>query len=80
MKILVACNLSANPYHGQLVNALLKCDSIDTVQAGTNLFWMDNTIDYDILHFQWPEALFNQKEPDHDQLMYFEKNLHSYPQ
>jgi beta-1,4-mannosyltransferase len=75
MKILIACNLSANPYLGQLVSELLKNDSIDTVQAGTNLFWIGNNIGYNILHIQWPEALFNQREPDHDQLLYFENVL-----
>jgi beta-1,4-mannosyltransferase len=78
MKILIACNLSANPYVGQLVDALLKNDLVDTIQTGTNLFWIGNDFGYDILHFQWPEALFYQHEPDHDQLIYFEKLLNSW--
>jgi hypothetical protein len=58
MKILIACNISANPYVGQLVDALLKNDLVDTIQTGTNLFWIGNDFGYDILHIQWPEALF----------------------
>ncbi len=78
MKILIACNLSANPYLGQLVDGLIQNAIVDTVQAGTNLFWLGNTYGYDILHIQWPEVLFDQKEPDHDQLMYLEKTLDSW--
>lgn len=61
MKILFACDSSSisNPYVRTLMNGLLQLNA--TVETSCNELWLNNN--YDIIHFQWPEAVY--KWSDH---------------
>ncbi len=61
MKILFVCNLSntSNPFVETLFNGL-RARGVE-VEASLTEFW-NNFLDYDIIHFQWPEAIFDWKK------------------
>lgn len=57
MKVLFVCDSfrTSNPYVYTLVDGL-KQQNID-VKMSSGDFWLNNT--YDIIHFQWPEAIYD---------------------
>lgn len=61
-----------NPYGIQFIESLEKnqCDVIYGLIKAQKL-----TINYDIIHFQWPEAIFSWKEPSIQELMWLENYL-----
>lgn len=81
MKILVVCNLqnTSNPYVLTLTNQL-KAIGTDLVCSLDELW--SNSTHYDIVHFQWPEAVFDwakivsneQVEQLHKKLAYLKSN------
>lgn len=56
MKVLFVCGNTLNPYVSTLVESLNKLDIF--VDSSNVKFWT-NFEDYDIYHFQWPEAVFD---------------------
>jgi beta-1,4-mannosyltransferase len=66
MKILLACDCNqsaeANPYTVQLLLALAKNEAVSEVQHGPFWLWVSD-VRFDVIHLQWPEALFNWREP-----------------
>lgn len=60
LRVLLACDFDANPYVSEL------CESLNdvgvTVEAGLRPFWIPQK-EYDVVHLQWPEALFRWRSP-----------------
>lgn len=61
MRVLVASEFNASPYVAELCQALRVQGVI--VDSGLKRFWL-NEGRYDIVHLQWPEALFEWKSTD----------------
>jgi len=61
MKVIVGCD-SSNPYESQLFQSLSFHQNIDGVKNSLYEFWRQPA-DADVLHIQWPEALYNWKNP-----------------
>jgi len=75
MKILVACSTTVmNPYISQLVDGLSYQDGVQHATRSLSAFWMGPS-DFDVLHIQWPEALFRWKEPSEWDLGYLRDKL-----
>lgn len=70
MNILYPCDITTaeptNPYTWQLANAVNSHSAIQHVQFGAATFFWQNS--YDVVHFQWPEAIFGFREPTQEQL------------
>jgi len=67
----MACDVSTdgegNPYALQLLHAIERDSRIEAVQHGTS--WLQVTdVDFDVMHVQWPEALFGFQEPTESEL------------
>lgn len=66
MKILFPCELEtrrpSNPYLMQLIEALQGRTSVDLVGYGVEQFYWNEPV-WDVVHFQWPEALFGWEKP-----------------
>jgi hypothetical protein len=61
LRVLIACNEDdVQPYVGTLCQSLR--DIGVTVDSGLNRFWIPHD-EYDIVHLQWPEALFQWRNP-----------------
>jgi glycosyltransferase involved in cell wall biosynthesis len=61
MKVIIGCD-SRNPYESQLSEALSSEQDTEEVKESLYEFWKQPT-NADILHIQWPEALYNWKNP-----------------
>lgn len=57
LRVLVACPRSGNPYVSELVRSLNERPGLTCVQS-SKAFLEDEALDYDVVHFQWPEAIF----------------------
>lgn len=71
MRILIASDIGThgegNPYALQLLHALGRNPRVEAVQHGTS--WLhESGIDFDVIHIQWPEALFAFEEPSPPEL------------
>ena len=76
MKILIVEDLeihSSNLFVKELVLGLRKLD-LDVTVDGT-LFWFDNTSQFDIIHLQWPESIFNWRIPSDIELFYLKQRI-----
>jgi glycosyltransferase involved in cell wall biosynthesis len=74
----MACDVSTdgegNPYVLQLLHALERDSRIEAVQHGTS--WLQVTgVDFDVIHVQWPEALFGFQEPTASELSQLARHL-----
>lgn len=47
---------AGNPYIYTLVEEIKKLDAKVHIDYGRDAFWKDSIFDYDIVHFQWPQA------------------------
>lgn len=61
MKILCVTPDTLNAYHSNINNTIKKEFPQCKIKLGIEDFW-NKSGDYDIIHLQWPEALFNWKE------------------
>lgn len=57
IRVLVACPRSGNPYVSELVRSLNERPGLTCIQSHSE-FLGTETLEYDVVHFQWPEALF----------------------
>jgi hypothetical protein len=62
----------SNPYVSQLMEALALTRRASVFHGVGRLYWGD---DYDIIHFQWPEAVFAWRPPSPEQMAAFEDAL-----
>ncbi|MCS4181991.1 glycosyltransferase involved in cell wall biosynthesis [Salinibacter ruber] len=60
MKVIIGCD-SQNPYESQLSRSLSSHRKIDEVEDSLYKFWVQPD-EADILHIQWPEALYSWKK------------------
>lgn len=68
LRILLLCNRVANnPYLFQLIQSLDAHPGISTVQHDTDWLYAD-AVRFDVVHIQWPEALWDWKEPSEAEL------------
>lgn len=72
MKILCVTSATLNAYNSNINNTIKREYPQCTIRLGIEDFW-NMSGDYDIIHLQWPEALFNWKKnvakKDLDELM-----------
>lgn len=61
MKVTIGCNTS-NKYVSQLSQSLLSHQDVDASEDSLYQFWEQPT-DTNVLHIQWPEALYEWKNP-----------------
>jgi glycosyltransferase involved in cell wall biosynthesis len=61
MRIVIGCN-SGNEYIGQLNQSLSTHEKVEEATESLYQFWQ-RPEDVDVLHIQWPEALFDWEEP-----------------
>lgn len=76
MNILIVFDITPqtnNPFVGQLLRGLQRQPGCRVV-CSVREFW-DNAEAYDIIHFQWPDAIFDWHWPDQAQLEEFEQQL-----
>lgn len=57
-----------NPYLTQLIESLYGNEVVTCVSYGAELFFWNTINKWDIIHFQWPEALFGWNEPTYKKL------------
>ncbi len=57
LKVLLACPPTGNPYVSELVRSLNERPGVTCVQSHSE-FLNIARLDYDVVHFQWPEAIF----------------------
>ena len=73
--VLVACRTTVeNPYVSQLVRGLSEHSQVNRATQSLQSFWMGPSA-FDILHLQWPEALFRWQEPSEWELGYLSDKL-----
>ncbi len=60
LRVLLACPPSGNPYVSELVRSLNERPGVTCVQSHSEFLNTDR-LDYDVVHFQWPEAIFGWK-------------------
>jgi glycosyltransferase involved in cell wall biosynthesis len=79
VRILIACNVKTNgkgnPYVLQLLHSLEKESTVEAVQHGTSWLYL-TSVHFDVIHFQWPEAIFDFREPTPEELHSLKKTLH----
>lgn len=76
MKVLIVFEINGqtnNPFVGQLAAALRSVAGCE-VTCSAREFW-DNAQNYDVIHLQWPEALFDWHWPSPEQLAALEERL-----
>ncbi len=73
MKILYAFNQDLNPYVNVIVTGLARANC--PVETGTASFWNADRFDYDIVHIQWPETLFDWRVPTAIELLFLRHRL-----
>lgn len=73
MKILYAFNQDLNPYVNVIVTGLARANC--PVETGTEKFWNADRFDYDIVHIQWPETLFDWRVPTAIELLFLRRRL-----
>lgn len=73
MKILIAFNHDLNPYVNVVIQGLMQENC--PVDTGTEKFWNADLFDYDIVHIQWPETLFDWRVPTPVELLFLRKRL-----
>lgn len=61
MRVVIGCDVG-NPYVSQLAHSLSDHHEVEAATDSLDQFWR-RADDVDILHIQWPEALFNWKDP-----------------
>lgn len=61
MKIVIGCD-TVNPYVHQLTQSLASHQEVESAEDSLYKFWQ-RPDDVDVLHIQWPEALYNWKSP-----------------
>lgn len=82
-KVLLACRVSLyNPLIRQLVDHLLACSVVDSVQHDPENFWDIDLTDVqsapNVVHFHWPEALYSWAEPDEHMLNRLQARLNEW--
>ncbi|MEX2475918.1 hypothetical protein [Marinobacter sp.] len=77
LRVLLACPPSGNPYVSELLRSLNERPDVTCVQDHRE-FLDEEELDYDVVHFQWPEAIFgwNARVTDADILRMEEKLRH----
>jgi len=74
MKILIVDILDYNnPFVIELSNELKKLNN--EVIADVDLFWFSKENNFDIIHFQWPEAAFKWAIPTNIEIKYFTERI-----
>ena len=73
MKILFAFNRDLNPYVDVLIGGLKAAGC--PVDAGTDQFWNADLFDYDVVHIQWPETLFDWRTPSAIEMEFLRRRL-----
>lgn len=73
MKILFAFNHDPNPYVDVLAESIR--DAGCPVDSGTDKFWKADLFDYDVVHIQWPETLFDWRVPSAIELEFLQRRL-----
>ena len=73
MKILFAFNHDLNPYVDVVIHSLMQENC--PVDSGTDKFWKAELFDYDIVHIQWPETLFDWRIPTPIELLFLRQRL-----
>lgn len=69
-RILIPNGMTNNPFLFQLVRSLQRRPEVATVQYGTR--WLDDrSWPFDVVLFQWPEAMLDWREPGPDDLERF---------
>lgn len=76
IKILLLCSYVGNPYTYELERCLNDIDGVDAIiESSLNTDFNKN---YDVIHIQWPEAIFNWRPPTLKQLSLLDKVLTSF--
>lgn len=57
LRVLLACPPSGNPYVSELFRYLNRLENVSCIQSHKELLETDQ-LEYDVIHFQWPEAIF----------------------
>ena len=74
MRILIVdTHNTGNPFSEELYKELLH-QQINVV-LNNELFWFADKNEFDIIHFQWPEAIFNWDRPNLRELKFLEERL-----
>lgn len=73
MKILYAFNQDLNPYV-EVLQAGLQAAGCP-IETGTDRVWDEEQFDYDIVHIQWPETLFDWRVPSRIELLFLKQRL-----
>ena len=83
MRVLIVAdtltNRPANPFVLQLIESLVGLPLIRHVSYGVRLFFWQRSA-FDVIHFQWPEVLFDWTVPTTEQLNEFAARLAAYKQ
>lgn len=75
MNTLIACRTTIeNPYVSQLVTGLSEHTDVRQATQSLSEFWRGPS-EFDILHLQWPEALFRWEKPSEWELGYLKDKL-----
>jgi len=77
VRILFGCNLPSNPCVEELQAALNRKSIVQSARHGLLDFWAIPD-DVDVLHIQWPEALFRWGEPKPWNLVNLQETLHQW--
>ncbi|MGM0767450.1 MAG: hypothetical protein ACQEV6_05460 [Pseudomonadota bacterium] len=62
LRVLLACPPTGNPYVSELVRSLNERPGVQCVQSHRE-FLEANPLNYDVVHFQWPEAILGWNAP-----------------
>lgn len=73
MKILFAFNRDLNPYVDVVLSGLAAAGC--PAETGTEKFWNAELFDYDIVHIQWPETLFDWRVPSAIEMAFLRRRL-----
>jgi hypothetical protein len=73
LKILFAFNHDLNPYVDVLLESIRAAGC--PVDSGTDKFWKADLFDYDVVHIQWPETLFDWRVPSAIELEFLRRRL-----
>ena len=77
LRVLVACPRVENPYVGELVRSLGAHEGIEDCRSSVDGF-LTGKAEADVVHIQWPEALFGWKDPKPDALRRLQDSLSSW--
>ncbi|MBM9538186.1 hypothetical protein [Desulfobulbus alkaliphilus] len=73
MKVIFPFNRDLNPLVSLLISGLRDAGCF--VDQGTMMFWDRTLFDYDIVHIQWPETLFDWRIPTEIELILLRQRL-----